>query len=272
MGSSQTQQCRIMDVKLEFINPIIKTMGNSQMQQSRKINQKLKFINRNPTIQTRDNRQMQESRKINIKSIFINRNLTNKTMDSRRMLECRIMGLIIYQTQHSDPNERQQVYAAMPSYGPHVKTSRVGDQQGTRRFVQTGVQNSVWPFFYEPRSMGMGVYRSDQAIHQMGSINAYYPINKPIANCYCPYPLRAKNKLCYHGITCFPTTSTTELTTTESTTSETTSLTTTTRKIDTTTSRKTTKTSVKTEKTTTGPTVKTSTAPTFQSIATTESR
>ena len=50
------------------------------------------------------------------------------------------------------------------------------------------------------------------------------PIRKmPERNCYCPFPLLAKNKLCYHGITCFPKTTTLGITTTSTTTAATTS-------------------------------------------------
>ncbi|XP_050079234.1 uncharacterized protein LOC126566642 [Anopheles maculipalpis] len=93
-------------------------------------------------------------------------------------------------------------------------------------------------------------------------ISYFHPTNKPTENCYCPYPLRTKNTLCYHMVTCFPRTTTISIsstsittTTTMSTTSSTTDSTTT----DSTTTDSTTTDSTTTDSTTTDSTTTDST-------------
>ncbi|XP_040158590.1 integumentary mucin A.1-like [Anopheles arabiensis] len=96
-----------------------------------------------------------------------------------------------------------------------------------------------------------------------------HPLSKmPERNCYCPFPLLAKNKLCYHGITCFPKTTTPIISTTTAIISTSSTITT----ISSTNTETTTTTTTApptTTTTTTPPTTTTTTTPTTTTTTTT---
>ncbi|XP_035891397.1 flocculation protein FLO11-like [Anopheles stephensi] len=178
-----------------------------------------------------------------------------------------------------------------PSEGQQMNGALLHDgSQGMGRIVPAGAKRdgSIWASLFPRHGDGAGMYDANTNGKQSDSVKSYFhPTNKPMQNCYCPYPLRAKNKLCYHSVTCFPTTTTARasstttaststastLTTTSTTPTTTDSTTTDSTTTDSTTTESTTTESTTTESTTTESTTteSTTTESTTTESTTTES-
>ncbi|XP_050079235.1 transcription initiation factor TFIID subunit 12-like [Anopheles maculipalpis] len=189
---------------------------------------------------------------------------------------------ILKMNQPSNPTEMQQPNVGLFQDGSYA---RVSQRQSNRPFEWQQLSQRILPYRLEGKgrtganldsslfpqhSDGTGIYNTHISGNPADGGNPYiHPTNKPTENCYCPYPLRAKNKLCYHMVTCFPrttstmstTSSTTDSTTTDSTTTDSTTT-------DSTTTDSTTTDSTTTDSTTTDSTTTDSTTTTTDTTTT----